>query len=230
MPNTGTIKHRQLKTGRKTKKQVGRSPLIIHVDGLPGAGKTYICSQLSSPSVVCLDNDDIVLYAKNRVDELLGTKDEMPRTFESVGIVIQQRVTELINKYTQAGKRVILFVGVRFMVNTELNHADHRYFIKLDNLRYTFRRVFLRETEKIVENANTIKALLNDPELEEEELDDMVLRTTNLALQYPPEFDDYKGMYEHKLQLAKKNNYKVMTQTQIIDSLHKLIARLEASK
>jgi hypothetical protein len=180
-------------------------PLIIHVDGLPGAGKTYICSQLTLPNSVCIDNDDIVLEAKNYVDSLLGTPKAMPRTFNSVNKVIKKKVAELIEYHTKNGKRVIIFVGVRFMTDTALNNAHHRYFIKLDDLEAVYRRVFMRETEKIVSNADKIKAILADTKLDPDELDDMIIRTTNLALNYPPEFGNYKSMYKLHLGIARKN-------------------------
>ncbi len=194
--------------------------LIYHVDGIPGSGKTYICSKITLPNSVCVDNDDIVLYAKNYVDSLLGTSQEMPRTFNSVNKIIKRKVDEIIADSISKGIKIIIFVGVRFMVDTALNDATHKYFIRLDDLEYTFRRVLLRETEKIFENYEDIKKIINNTKLEASELDDMILRKCNLALNYPPEFSDYKGMYKYKLGICKKNNYKIMTQDQIINKIN----------
>jgi len=206
----------------KTSFENGNKPIIIHVDGIPGSGKTYICSKITLPNSVCIDNDDIVLESKNYVDSLLGTKDEMPRTFNSVNKVIKRKVDNLISHHFQNGKKVIIFVGVRFMVDTELNNAKYRYFIKIHNLGNTFRRVFIRETDKIIENGKKIKALINNPKVEEIELDDMVNRITNLALTYPPEFEQYKKHYKRGLGIARKNNYKILSQEDIISKINKL--------
>jgi len=195
---------------------------IIHIDGIPGAGKTYICSKITHNDAVCIDNDDILLYAKNYVDSLLGTDKEIPRTFKSLNKVIKKKVDELIKENIGKGKKVIIFVGVRFMVNTALDNADYRYFIKLNDLEATFRRVFLRETEKIATNYEAIKNIINNPKLEEIELDDMVNRQCNLALPYPPEFDQYKKHYKRAMGVAKENNYKVMTQDDIIKDINNL--------
>ena len=50
----------------------------------------------------------------------------------------------------------------------------------------------------------------------------MVHRITNLALPYPPEFSEYKKHYKRALGIAKKNNYKVLTQDEIIKYINKL--------
>jgi hypothetical protein len=196
---------------------------IIHIDGIPGAGKTYICSKITHNDAVCIDNDDIVLYAQNYVDSLLGTDKEIPRTFKSLNKVIKKKVDELIKENIAKGKKVIIFVGVRFMVDTALNNADYRYFIKLNDLGATFRRVFLRETEKIAINYEAIKHIINNPKIEEIKLDDMVNRQCNLALPYPPEFNQYKKHYKRAMGVAKENNYKVMKQDDIIKAINNFL-------
>ena len=220
-----TIKHSsrsKIKHTKKLQQTANQNPIIIHIDGIPGAGKSYICTKINSPISVCIDNDDIVLEAKNHVDSLIGTNDEMPRTFNSVNKVIKQKVNELIEKHIKDGKRIIIFVGVRFLVDTALNDADYKYFIKLSDLGATFRRVFMRETEKIEGNLSDIKKLINDPKIEADELDDMVQRKTNLALPYPPEFSQYKKHYKRALNTAKKDNYKILTQDKIIEEINNL--------
>ena len=42
---------------------------------------------------------------------------------------------------------------------TALNNADYKYYIKLNDIGATFRRVFLRETEKIATNYEAITPL-----------------------------------------------------------------------
>ena len=215
-----TQKHSSRSKTKHTKKNTNQKPIIIHIDGIPGAGKSYICTKINSPKSVCIDNDDIVLDAKNYVDS-----SNMPRTFNSVNKVIKQKVNELIEKHIKDGKRIIIFVGVRFLVDTALNDADYKYFIKLSDLGATFRRVFMRETEKIEGNLSDIKKLINDPKIEADELDDMVQRKTNLALPYPPEFSQYKKHYKRGLDIAKKNNYKIATQDKIITRIQKIISK-----
>ena len=219
-----TKKHntRSISKIKHTKKNIKtikyQKPIIIHIDGIPGAGKSYICTKINSPKSVCIDNDDIVLDAKNYVDS-----SNMPRTFKSLHKVIKQKINELIEKHVNDGKRIIIFVGVRFLVDTALNDANYRYFIKLSDLGATFRRVFMRETEKIESNLGDIKKLISDPKIEVDELDGMVHRKTNLALPYPPEFSQYKKHYKRGLGIAKKNNYKIASQDEIIARIQKII-------
>ena len=125
----------------------------------------------------------------------------------------------MIKENIAKGKKLIIFVGVRFMVDTALNNADYKYYIKLNDIGATFRRVFLRETEKIATNYEAIKKIITDPKIEEDALDDMVNRQCNLALPYPPEFDQYKKHYKRAMGVAKENNYKVMTQDDIIKDI-----------
>jgi hypothetical protein len=206
----------------KQSKKFGK-PIIIHIDGMPGAGKSYICTKITRADCVCIDTDDIVLYSKNYVDSLIGTSKAMPRTFNSLLKVQKKKVDELITKHTKNGIKIIIFVGVPFMTNTALNDANPRYFIKLDDIGAIYRRVFLRETDKIVRKYDKIKKSISEKKMEEEELDDMVLRATNLALNYPPEFTDYQKLYKHKLARARKNNYKIATQDEIIKAVNALL-------
>ncbi len=219
-------KYLHLKKHKKTNKQNKitneHKPIIIHVDGIPGSGKTYICSKITLPNSICVDNDDIVLYAKNYIDSLLGTSQKMPSTFNSVNKIIKKKVDEIIADNISKGIKIIIFVGVRFMVDTALNNANYKYFIRLNDLGTTFRRVFTRETEKIINKGDEIKKIINNSKIEEIKLDDMVHRITNLALPYPPEFLEYKKHYKRALGICKKNNYKIMTQEQIINEINQL--------
>jgi len=210
----------------KTKKNTLQidKPIIVHIEGVQGSGKSYICSKIESSKCVCIDIDDIDLEIKNYIDSLVGTKKEMPRNFESLGIVWKTRLDEIIDKHYKQGKKVIVIVGVKriYMKNTALDNATHKYFIKLNDIKSTYRRVFIRETDKILSNGDKIKAIINDSKIDEDEITDMIYRNTNLALPYPVEYDRYVENYKRELEKAKKHNYKVLTQDAIIKSINKL--------
>ncbi len=53
------MSHRSTKTRSLNKKDPS---VIIHVDGVQGSGKSYICSKLKN--VVCIDTDDIMEQTK----------------------------------------------------------------------------------------------------------------------------------------------------------------------
>ena len=191
---------------------------------MQGSGKSYICSKIASPKCLCIDIDDMDLEIKNYIDSLVGTQNEMPRNFASLGKVWKKRLDETIKKHTKEGKEIIVIVGVKriYMKNTALDKAIHKLFIKLPDLKPIYRRVFIRETDKILDHGAKIKQIINDPKIEEEEIVDLVFRMTNLALPYPVDYDQYVENYQRELDKAKQAKYEILTQDQIIKKINSL--------
>ena len=108
------------------------------------------------------------------------------------------------------------------MKNTALDNSKYKYFIKLNDLRPIYRRVFTRETDKILNNGDKIKAIINDPKIDEDDIDGKIYRLTNLALPYPFDYEGYENNYKRELDKAKKAKYKTLTQEQIISNIKKL--------
>ena len=205
---------------KQTKKRASsKKPIIIHIDGVQGSGKSYVCSQIQSSKCICLDIDDIDLEVKNYVDS-----SSMPKTFNSLGKVWKKRLNEIISKNIKYGKTIIVIVGVKriYMKETALDTATYKYFIKLDDINTVYRRVFIRETEKILNNGDKIMEILNNKKIEEEELCDLIIRATNSALLYPVDYDRYVDNYKREMAKAKKTNYKIMSQDTIIKTINKL--------
>lgn len=46
--------------------------IIIHIDGVQGSGKSYICSKLKN--IICIDTDDIMEQTKKKVCLILQKK------------------------------------------------------------------------------------------------------------------------------------------------------------
>ena len=53
-------KSKQSQNGGRTKK------IIIHIDGVQGSGKSYICSKLN---ILCVDTDDIMKRAIQIIED-----------------------------------------------------------------------------------------------------------------------------------------------------------------
>ena len=210
----------------KTKKQQIKNtkPIIIHIEGVQGSGKSYICSKIASSNVKCIDIDDVDLEIKNYIDSLVGTSKEMPRNMDSLGIVWKTKLDDIIEHETKLGKKIIVIVGVKriYMKDTALDNASYKFFIKLDDLKKIYRRVFIRETDKILENGNKIKEIINNSKIDEDEIGDMVNRITNLALPYPVEYDQYENNYKRELDRATKAKYEIMSQEAIIKKINSL--------
>ena len=211
-----------------TKKLINATPILIHIEGVQGSGKSYICSKIVSSKCLCIDIDDMDLEIKNYLDSLVGTPNEMPLNFDSLGKVWKDKLEEKIALEYNAGKKIIVIVGVKriYMKNTTLDTARYKYFIKLNDLKTIYRRVFIRETNKILDNGDKIKAIINNPKIDENEIDDKVLRLTNLALPYPFDYEGYENNYKRELDKVKKAKYNILTQDKIIAKIQKIISKL----
>ena len=219
-----TKKYSSRSKTKHTKKNTNQKPIIIHIEGVQGSGKSYICSNIVSSKCLCIDIDDMDLELKNYLDSLIGTPNEMPLNFDSLGKVWKDKLEEKIALEYNAGKKVIVIVGVKriYMKNTALDNAKYKYFIKLNNLKSIYRRFFTRETDKILNNGAKIKAIINNPKIDENEIDDKILRLTNLALPYPFDYEGYENNYKRELDKATKAKYNILTQDKIIAKIQKI--------
>ena len=117
-----TKKYSSRSKTKHTKKNTNQKPIIIHIEGVQGSGKSYICSKIVSSKCLCIDIDDMDLELKNYLDSLVGTPNEMPLNFDSLGKVWKDKLEEKIALEYNAGKKVIVIVGVKriYMKNTSL--------------------------------------------------------------------------------------------------------------
>ncbi len=208
---------RHIRKSKKTNKQNSKNPVIIHVSGIQGSGKSWICSQLKN--AICLDTDDISNDAKNYIDSLKGTKKEMPANWESLQKVISKMVDDLIKKHRKNKEKIIVFVGMTAKMPT----PQHKLFIKLEDMEMVFRRVMKRELEKMIENKDKMLAILEDKNIPTEEIDDLINRAGNLAIPFPSDFETYNNFYQEELNKASKNKYQIKTQQEIIDFINSLM-------
>ena len=72
--------------------------IVIHVDGVQGSGKSYICSKLKN--IVCIDTDDIMEQTKKQVSKILG-RDFPAKINKTTLQLIQQEELKIVQKYIE---------------------------------------------------------------------------------------------------------------------------------
>lgn len=188
--------------------------MIIHVEGIPGSGKSYICSQLKG--VTCIDIDDIVAeaYKKARDSKYLKMQihnDTFPHAWDKETVLIRER-------YMQESKdndKPLVLVGIDSTAEPDIG-----FFIKIDDLEATYRRYMIRELNKILNNKTAIKDIIEkteDPYFIDYDIDMKI----NAAKFIP--YSTYEANYKTGLEQTKKKDYKILTQKEIIEEIKRLI-------
>ena len=194
-------KSKQSQNGGRTKK------IIIHIDGVQGSGKSYICSKLN---ILCVDTDDIMKRAIQIIEDSQQTNKKMPRTFNQ----IQKIERQLVNKYLENNDK-IAFVGM----TADIPLCTYKFFIKITDFTSVYKRLLSRELEKIYINYKKIKKHINE-ENNPREID--IQRIADMSLVFPVDYKDFLKDYKERLSKAKKKIYLPRTQEQIISIVNNL--------
>jgi|TARA_B100001964_G_C13974445_1_gene483359 hypothetical protein len=197
--------------------------MIIHINGVQGSGKSYICNRLKkNKKVICIDTDDIQLQAyknirnkssyKKELHDIKGFEKQDP--FPTLTKEMQKIYKSIIRKHKN---KILIISGMAF----EVKYYDMGYFIKLDKLPEIYKRTLLRDFDKIFSNKNKIKNIIKtteDPYFVKEELDFPL----NLGGLDP--YIIYKMRYDDMLKQAKTDNYKILSSDKIYKDIMKLIS------
>jgi len=97
-------------------------------------------------------------------------------------------------------------------------NPTYKFFIKITDLKYSYKRLMIRELDKILDNSKKIKKHIHDTNAE----DIVVDRIANISILFPVRYNYFVDNYKLRLQEAIKNNYVVKTQHQIIDIINHL--------
>lgn len=181
--------------------------MIIHIDGVQGAGKSYVCSQIK---MKCVDTDKIVDNAYNIIEKSQNTTKKIPRTMDK----IRKVSNNLIKNYIEKNKNIV-FVGM----TVKIPEADKKYFIKIIEFDIVFKRLVLRELDKIVQNEKKIKneiKKMTNPKINNIE------RVAEISTKFPPSYTEFVHDYKQRLNTAKKEGYIPKTQEQIINLINKI--------
>ena len=121
---------------------------------------------------------------------------------------------QIVNKYINNNDKII-FVGMTADIPT----PTHKFFIKIINFSDVYKRLLLRELEKIVLHHKKIKKHINE-ENNPREID--IGRIADMSLVFPISYDDFLEDYKERLNKAKTNKYLPKTQEQIINMINKI--------
>jgi adenylate kinase family enzyme len=182
--------------------------LIIHINGVQGSGKSYICSRLKN--ILCVDTDDIMKQAIKIIEQSQKTKHKLPKTFKQ----LQKVKKSIVNKYITKHNRIV-FVGM----TADIPNPNYKFFIKITNKDAVFRRLLLRELNKIVSHYNQLKKhIQTEPDPNEIECQ----RIAELSVMFPVEYKMFVDDYNENKKKAIKNKYSIKTQDEIIQTINKL--------
>src|SRR5580692_9983651 len=108
---------------------IARMPIIIHVDGVVGAGKTTLCSKFKHyRNVTVVDTDSVLHQAYEN-----SMKYKLPKRFEKLEKE-KKRIMNDVIKNTKT--KYLLFCGLTLNISM----ADYKYFIKITDPIETYKR------------------------------------------------------------------------------------------
>lgn len=176
--------------------------IIIHVDGVPGSGKSYLCTKLKN--VPCVDTDDIVKLAFKKAD-ILGIRE----TKANIDKLVEQIINKLINK-----NNFIVFSGM----TASIPNPSYKFFIKIEDLVETYKRLNLRELDKIIRNYDNIKKSIHSMTAGK----NLIFRNANLTWCFPLPYDNFVEDYEKRLKQAKEEGYTILSKEDIYKFINNL--------
>lgn len=184
--------------------------LIIHIDGVQGSGKSYICSKLKN--VLCVDADDIMEQTKKNVSKILGS--EFPAKINKRTIkLIQREENKIVRDYVK-NSDIVVFAG---MV-VDMPDPTYKFFIKIDDFETVYKRLLLRELEKIVLNHKKIETYIKNTNPKEMN----IFNVSHQSIPFPSTYVSFLQDYKERLQDAKKQKYMPKTQNEIINFINSL--------
>ena len=184
--------------------------LIIHIDGVQGSGKSYICSKLRN--ILCIDTDDIMEQTKKNVSKILGS--EFPAKINKLTLkLIQQEENKIVQNYIK-NNNIVVFVGM----TVNIPNPTYKFFIKIDDFETVYKRLLLRELDKIVLNHKKIKTYIKNTNPKEMN----IFNVSHQSILFPSTYDSFLQDYKERLQEAKKQKYLCKTEKEIIEFINNL--------
>ena len=184
--------------------------IVIHIDGVQGSGKSYICSKLKN--IVCIDTDNIMEQTKKQVSKILE-RDFPAKINKTTLKLIQQEELKIVQKYIE-NNAFIVFVGM----TVKIPNPTYKFFIKIDDHETVYKRLLLRELDKIVINHKKIQTYIKNTNPKEMR----IASVSKQSIQFAEPFDAFLEDYKERLKDAKKQKFLIKTQEQIIDFINNL--------
>lgn len=191
--------------------------MIIHINGIQGSGKTYLCSLLKkNKNVICIDTDDVghMAYKLTRHKYKPRIKNPLDNYFNLYGKTIRKLRDNIIKQHKD---KILIFVGMTLTIHK----LDYKYFIKLNDIKQTYRRFVKREFTKIFKHKSIINKIINKSDVNILGYDLRV--NAGIAWSQPCEYFEYIREYKKLLKTAKKEKYTILPQKQIAYKINKII-------
>lgn len=205
-------------------------PYIVNVTGIQGSGKSYICYKLKH--IPCIDTDK-VLY--NSYTKLLKNSKQFQKYLtipdkndpanipeQASRILFKQSKKDLQDEIKKIKSPLVIVVGISIETKSDL-----KFFIKLnsEDLEKTYRRVMLREADKIKNNYDGVKNIINNENIHNI-APALLFKYEIGAINQIFPFVGYKEMYQRIEKYEKEQNVLVKTQQQIIKHIEKIYKTL----
>lgn len=209
---------------------------FVLVTGIPGMGKTYLCSLIASaPNVVCVDSDDI--YAEI-LEEILKDPVFGPHLGRDLRLhstdnpwkrdIAGELQDRIIDRLRQPGKHLVI-VGISLafeplhLRNVPDVQIEMGVIFQHDEFLELYRRYMQREVSKLERTLHQVAEAIKS--LPTSEVDRAALHLsliTRLAGRFPRYFIEYREMYFHDVAGSLARGIKVMTQEQLATQLPRL--------
>jgi broad-specificity NMP kinase len=171
---------------------------VYHIRGIPGSGKTWICEHLADHvNIECHDLDDLITRAYIKTKGR-GVKSEMKRQ---------------INNIIRNGKSTITFTGITF----EVPQADKVFFIQMSrrDLEIAYRRVLLREYQKILDNKDSLFQVVKRSPLNT--VSEKLRNEYHIGAIDPSlSFSQYRDIYQGALESERKRGVTILPQIAVL--------------
>lgn len=189
----------------------------MHVRGIPGSGKTWLCQKAQKLGIKCIDTDDIVseafteLYSSSVRFRHLIERDPLkgePLWHKQV-VALGRR---LVRQELECKGEPVIIVGItlgRFP-------GTKSVFIKLNSkeLEQAYRRLVAREVHKVIANEELIMETAAKQPVSAVAV--LIEQKINQAVKFILPFAEYKRMYKGALKSEKQYGSLILSQKEIL--------------
>lgn len=197
----------------------------VHVRGVPGSGKTWLCKNLNiSTKIRCYDTDDLLeeefnrLYATSKKfrEQIEAPHTQTPAWYVTVAKNALKKLERTIKK-AKENKTSVVVVGIT--LGYDIKGIDKSYFMKMSHLALekAYRRLLRREVAKITDQIGTINNIIETERIRS--VAPLLVNTINPAVDVTMSFEWYEQMYKDAIKFEKERGTTMLSQPEILRKL-----------
>ena len=180
---------------------------VIHINGIPGSGKTTLVKKLNkNKNILAIDTDDIsdaneMKMLNNKKCDYLYNKKNIKKYFK----LLEKENNKSIKQIIKDNKnKIIVFAGLSIVIP----NPDYGFVVKTD-IDTNFKRLNLRSLEEICNQKKEIKKLLqsNIPTYKK---DLLLFAKLRLHVPFATIVPDIEKRIEKIVKIAKENKFKLL--------------------